>query len=208
LPSYMIPSAWMFLSTMPLNSSGKIDRKQLPVPSSPYNTDDIIPPSTVTENVVHDVVALLLNQASICTASDIYTLGFNSLLAALFVAEIKAKIGKNLALSVFFTKKSIREIAQLIDGDVVLTSGSPASQASSLKELHEDCKYTFDLSPSALPFDVNSSTNPENIFLTGSTGFVGIFLLHRLLQETKSSVICMVRSSSVEQVYSDIIVIS
>ncbi len=33
LPSYMIPSHWVFLEKMPMTSSGKLDRKSLPIPN-------------------------------------------------------------------------------------------------------------------------------------------------------------------------------
>jgi amino acid adenylation domain-containing protein/thioester reductase-like protein len=43
-----------------------------------------------------------------------------------------------------------------------------------------------------------SKQSCERIFLTGATGFIGAFLLHELLRQTKAIIYCLVRSSSPE----------
>jgi len=45
---------------------------------------------------------------------------------------------------------------------------------------------------------VNIATTPQNIFLTGATGFLGAFLLHQLLQQTQARVHCLVRCADPE----------
>jgi thioester reductase-like protein len=42
-------------------------------------------------------------------------------------------------------------------------------------------------------------TEPAHIFLTGATGFLGAFLLHELLQQTKATIYCLVRCANVEE---------
>ncbi|WP_366511397.1 thioester reductase domain-containing protein, partial [Moorena sp. SIO4A1] len=42
-------------------------------------------------------------------------------------------------------------------------------------------------------------TEPKNIFLTGSTGFLGVYLLSELLEQTQGDIYCLVRATSSEQ---------
>ncbi len=37
--------------------------------------------------------------------------------------------------------------------------------------------------------------NPQNLFLTGGTGFLGAFLIHELLQQTDADIYCLVRAT-------------
>ena len=40
--------------------------------------------------------------------------------------------------------------------------------------------------------------NPQNIFLTGGTGFLGAFVIHELLQQTDVDIYCLVRAADAE----------
>src|SRR5262249_47915849 len=40
---------------------------------------------------------------------------------------------------------------------------------------------------------------PERIFLTGATGYLGAFLLRDLLRQTRAEIFCLVRSATVEE---------
>jgi thioester reductase-like protein len=42
-------------------------------------------------------------------------------------------------------------------------------------------------------------TEPASILLTGSTGFLGAFLLHELLQQTRADIYCLLRSANPEE---------
>jgi len=42
------------------------------------------------------------------------------------------------------------------------------------------------------------TSKPNAIFITGATGFLGAFLLHDLLQQTKANLYCLVRAADVE----------
>ena len=51
--------------------------------------------------------------------------------------------------------------------------------------------------PEAIP--VEPENEPAHIFLTGATGFLGSFLLHELLEQTKAEIYCLVRSANIEE---------
>ena len=52
------------------------------------------------------------------------------------------------------------------------------------------------ISPASLP--TQFITQPKNIFLTGATGFLGVFLLYELLQQTQANIHCLVRAENPE----------
>jgi thioester reductase-like protein len=46
---------------------------------------------------------------------------------------------------------------------------------------------------------VAPETEPAHIFLTGATGFLGSFLLHELLEQTKAEIYCLIRAANFEE---------
>jgi thioester reductase-like protein len=43
------------------------------------------------------------------------------------------------------------------------------------------------------------TNRPNNVFLTGGTGFLGAFIIHELLQETEADIYCLVRAANSEE---------
>jgi amino acid adenylation domain-containing protein/thioester reductase-like protein len=50
-----------------------------------------------------------------------------------------------------------------------------------------------------LQYCVEDKTEPGSIFLTGTTGFIGAFLLNELLQQTQANIYCLVRSANADE---------
>ncbi|NDD31113.1 MAG: methyltransferase, partial [Proteobacteria bacterium] len=59
LPDYMIPTAWMVLERLPLNASGKIDRRALPAPTR--SAERITEPRTPVEEMIAAIFADVLS---------------------------------------------------------------------------------------------------------------------------------------------------
>ena len=86
LPEYMIPAAFVFLDALPLNSSGKLDRKQLPVPTIQRSGQDYVAPQTQAEKTLAEIFAKLLRLSTVSIHDDFFALGGNSLLAVRLVS--------------------------------------------------------------------------------------------------------------------------
>jgi amino acid adenylation domain-containing protein len=91
LPEYMVPAAWVFLDTLPLNPNGKIDRKALPMPelSRPDFGMGYVAPHTLTEELLVSIWTEVLNVSKISVHDNFFVLGGHSLLATRVAARIK-----------------------------------------------------------------------------------------------------------------------
>ncbi|MGQ1787245.1 non-ribosomal peptide synthetase [Saccharicrinis sp. GN24d3] len=110
LPDYMVPSQIVLLEKMPLNTSGKIDRKSLPEPGL-YFENDVIEPSTNFEKKLSETWCKLLNLKSIGINSNFFDIGGNSLMAIRMVSEIKNKLMVDIEPLTLMQYPNIKELA-------------------------------------------------------------------------------------------------
>ncbi|WP_083873953.1 non-ribosomal peptide synthetase [Nocardia paucivorans] len=115
LPVYMVPSAIVALDAFPLNASGKLDRRALPVPEPterPYRA-----PNTPLEYAITEVFAEVLGVERVGLDTDFFELGGNSLLATRVVNRLRARIGAQVRVQWFFTDSTPAELAaRILDG--------------------------------------------------------------------------------------------
>ncbi len=115
LPSSMVPTWFVFMSSLPTTPTGKIDRTSLASPAT-HGPDQpaIVAPSTPTEFALAAIWSQLLNVGNISAASHFFELGGDSLLATQSIARARDVLGIELQLRVMFAFR-LREIAALID---------------------------------------------------------------------------------------------
>lgn len=98
LPGYMIPAAFVQLEKLPCNSSGKLDRKALPVPKEAAYVSEIYEaPSGEVEIKLMTLWQKLLGVEKISRHDNFYAQGGNSLLAMQLSNEA-SKLGIDLPL--------------------------------------------------------------------------------------------------------------
>ncbi|MBN2772997.1 MAG: non-ribosomal peptide synthetase, partial [Prolixibacteraceae bacterium] len=88
LPPHMIPAQIIEIDKMPLTGSGKINRKQLPVPDF-NSTVSFVMPSSQIESQLTEIWKELLNLEKISTSDNFFDLGGDSMLAVTMVTKIK-----------------------------------------------------------------------------------------------------------------------
>lgn len=121
LPAHMVPSAWVFLETMPLTQSGKLDRRALPAPETVVSsleeplevkTRKIVGPEDSTEVHLREVWESLLEVRPISICDNFFEIGGHSLLAARMMDEIEQLFGRTLPLGTLLTNTTIESLAR------------------------------------------------------------------------------------------------
>ena len=116
LPSYMIPSAFVFLEAMPITPNGKIDYRSLPAPDTTIvqlGTEFVLP-SNPTEELLAKIWTNILRVERVGIHDNFFALGGHSLLSVRLVAEIEKAFNFQIPLSSLFKISTIAEIAELI----------------------------------------------------------------------------------------------
>jgi amino acid adenylation domain-containing protein len=112
LPTYMVPAAYVPLQTFPLNTNGKIDRKQLPKPEIVETTK--LPDQrqrTEIETRIASVWSQVLESDHVPLDQDFFTLGGTSVLAVKAVARIEKELGVKLPLQAFYDSPTVEGLA-------------------------------------------------------------------------------------------------
>ncbi|MDJ0676181.1 MAG: amino acid adenylation domain-containing protein, partial [Calothrix sp. MO_167.B42] len=111
LPSYMLPSAIVFLSELPLTSNGKIDRKALPAPDVHRQlTASFVAPRNGIEQTLAEIWAGVLRVDSVGIEDNFFELGGDSILGLQTIARANQK-GIYLTAKQLFEHQTIAELA-------------------------------------------------------------------------------------------------
>ncbi len=118
LPAYMIPTLRVVLDRLPLNSSGKIDRRALPPPTAvPAPQERREPAATDTERRLIALWEEALERPDLGVTDDFFRLGGHSLRLVRLQTAIRAAFGVDLPLAGLFRAPTVRAMAALIDAE-------------------------------------------------------------------------------------------
>lgn len=119
LPTYMIPSAFVVLEALPLNSNGKVDRRALPAPDGARPTLEpvYVAPGTHTEKRLAEVWEEALGIERVGIHDNYFDLGGDSLRSVTLLALANER-GLHFSLQQLFQHQTIHELAREIDAAV------------------------------------------------------------------------------------------
>jgi amino acid adenylation domain-containing protein/thioester reductase-like protein len=184
LPDYMIPSAFVALESLPLTANGKLDRVSLPMPGvAAYTGKEYAAPESDVERRIVDIWQELLAVDKIGRHDSFFDIGGHSLLVIKMVYQINEVIGCSLTVRDVYMNPTPMELAVRI-------------RAHSTGDRIVDLMREASLDPVIVPTSGSLPDNPQVVLLTGATGFVGRFLLSRLLLDTHAVIYCVVRATS------------
>ena len=179
LPNYMIPKHFIKMGSLPMTVNGKINRKELPLPTIKRKVA-IVKPANTIEELLCNIFCKVLEIEEISTVENIFNYYVDSL-SLIKIQTILYSEGYNLDTQDFYNNKTIKSLAdKIING-----SASEEDYAENFKDVN--------FSISDIQKDITTNINFKNIFLFGATGFLGIHILHELLLNTNSNIYCLIR---------------
>ena len=190
LTQYMVPTAYLQLTEMPMTPNGKTDVKALPEPqlavSSAY-----VAPANDTEKAFCDIFAGILQMDKVGATDNFFELGGTSLVVTRVIIEAD-KAGLHVAYGDVFANPTPRQLASLITGEAV--SDGPDEVAdfdyTAINNLLQ--RNTLD------NFLKGERQALGNVLLTGATGYLGIHILRELIDSDAKQIYCLVRGKSLE----------
>lgn len=117
LPDYMVPSAFVFLDSLPLTVSGKVDRRALPAPdgSRPDLAEAYLAPRNGTEELLAKIWAEVLKLERIGIHDNFFDLGGHSLLATQVASRIREALRIELPLRAMFETPTVAGLSNHIE---------------------------------------------------------------------------------------------
>ena len=187
-PPYMIPASIMQIERIPLNQNQKVNRRALPEPK--VERGEIETAINDAERTFCEIFCKVLNLDEVGATEDFFSLGGSSILVTLVLVEAE-KAGYKMTYQDIFSHKTPRELAGMFETDTKVYTDSDVYD-----EVRE---YDYSILAPVLAAN-NLKTFKEgerrplgDIMLTGATGYLGIHVLHELLENHSGRVYCLLR---------------
>ena len=186
LAKYMIPNYFMRLDTMPMTASGKIDRKNLPVPDFTMQEREYVAPETEMEINLCKLLGEILHIEKVGVEDDFFEYGGDSLGAIEYVAKAHG-MGVEMSLQNVFDYPTVRSLCDFLQGEKKEKVQYKETDFDKYKEL-----FDRNVIKEGEKFEKKSL---GNVLLTGATGFLGAHILNELMQKEIGKIYCLVRSN-------------
>ena len=212
IPSYMVPLTWIAIATMPMHTSGKLDRPRLSLwlaslsmkqtEVSEWKENGLLPLAS------HETIAIeISNMIADCISGGnpsiragvagnnvrLSDCGMDSIRIMSLVAYVKRSHGIVLGIQQLMSNATtIRDIARQIIETKAGTNNERVPRVDLMAEISI-------LSAQLTAAVQSGQTRRESIFLTGATGYLGTQLLRQLLlRPDVEKVIVHVRAHNIE----------
>ncbi|OXA89990.1 non-ribosomal peptide synthetase [Flavobacterium hercynium] len=118
LPAYMHPGFYVELETLPMTSSGKVNRNGLPdIEDNDLIRRQYAAPQNETEEKLVAIWSEVLRAQEIGTADDFFALGGHSLMVAQVINRIYKQLGQTVSFSAFFENPTIQGLSQRLQNN-------------------------------------------------------------------------------------------
>ncbi|HEX3252554.1 MAG TPA: amino acid adenylation domain-containing protein [Pyrinomonadaceae bacterium] len=118
LPSFMIPSAFVLLDSLPMTPNGKVDRENLPDPDGlrPESEVAYVEPETDTELLISGVWKEVLGLERVGVNDNFFEVGGTSLLIAQVYSRLRDHYHDRITMVDLFRQPTIGSLAKFLSG--------------------------------------------------------------------------------------------
>jgi amino acid adenylation domain-containing protein len=119
LPEFMVPSAFVFLDSLPRTANGKLDRRALPAPDRGRDGSDdgLVEPRDRVEAELRPIWEGVLGVRPIGVRDSFFELGGHSLSAMRLLAQIEKAFGRRVPMATLFQGPTIEQLACALRGE-------------------------------------------------------------------------------------------
>ncbi len=118
LPSYMLPSYFIAIESVPLTPNGKVNKKALPeITSVDVIKKDYVAPRDKTEQELVHIWEEILGVSGIGITDNFFELGGHSLMISQIINRAHKIMSKNIPFKVFYTNPTIENIVISLQDD-------------------------------------------------------------------------------------------
>src|SRR5690625_2663108 len=199
LPDFMIPISYILIDRLPLTVNGKLDKKALPIPAlgTLSTSESYTMPDTELERSIADVWESVLGKNKIGIHDDFFELGGHSLLATQLIFQLRDLLKLGIPIRILFEEPTIHGMANAIE-NIIQTNTLTVYQDLESRDLTHEIQLDAEINPDKHLEDKHIPISNNSVFVTGSTGFLGAYLVNELLKDEKINVCALVRADGEE----------
>jgi acyl carrier protein len=119
LPEYMVPSAWVELPELPLNASGKVDRKRLPEPRDAVPRPRYEAPSGPMEEALADIWREVLRVDRVGVHDNFFDLGGDSIAGMRVISRVRQAFEVPIPIGTIFAAPTVAELAEQVESSAI-----------------------------------------------------------------------------------------
>ncbi|WP_405304351.1 amino acid adenylation domain-containing protein, partial [Methanobrevibacter sp.] len=185
LPSYMVPSLFIPIESIPSMPNGKIDTKQQPEPKLESN---YIKPENELEENICNIFSNVLSIETVGVEDNFFNIGGTSLTASNLIIEL-IKNDYSIKYDNIFNNPTPRKLARFLTGE----NDEKEAYIETI-ENYDYAKINALLNENTLDNFLEGEKNEiGNVLLTGVTGFLGIHVLYEFLKNENGTIYCLLR---------------
>ena len=194
LTKYMIPSVFVHLLSLPMTTNGKVDKKALPEPEFKARETEGAKADTELEKKFCDMFALALGVDTVYADDDFFEMGGTSLSASKIAMKCMTE-NLPIVYKDVFDYPTPQKLAAFVASQ---TGGEQKPVKTQSKSAQGEKEDLYDVLKDNTPSQVADITYTDigNVLLTGSTGFLGVHVLKKLIESGTKKIYCLVRKNA------------
>lgn len=130
LPSFMIPTSIIKLDALPVNVNGKLDKKNLPLPSLMLEKREIVPARNDIDKAIISELKQILHIDNISIKDSFFGIGGDSLNAITLCTHLSHRLGLSISVKDVFDNPIIEHLSDFVSNNNFMETSKTISRVN------------------------------------------------------------------------------